>query len=139
MKFSVEQVTTNNRSKLSGPKELIMAAMAVIDSGNFKDVDRIYRVNFDTKTMHQELEGRTRNKELTGYDTLVLVDEYKNVNVLCMFVHMGANFCPVAIRFSDESPDETIITPIYKRHKFADKLSPSDIHSVFTRVESDLQ
>lgn len=73
-------------------------------------------------------------KGLTGHDTLLAAQVFKNDIQAMLFVDEGSDGLAVATRFKSDPESELIITPIYEKRAYEQKLDSMDINEIFNEL-----
>jgi hypothetical protein len=95
--------------------------------------NRLARIWFDDEGIFQ----RREDGGFTGFDTLIIGQQYKNDLRLELWIDEGVRGIPVAMAF--QSKGAVIINPIYHQTKYARKLSKDEIKEIFDYLFNNTQ
>ena len=112
---------------ISGPMSPVEFAREMVRQTDHK-INRLARVWLEGEDFMQEMEG----DGYTGYHLLILARQYSNDLWLSLWVDKGTGGIPVASAYaSDRNP---VVTPIYRKTRFARKLSDLQIKTIFNYI-----
>ena len=123
-KLRVQNLLKIDDEKVSGAMSPVLFAQEACKQLDIR-LSGLARVWFDNERTHQAID------ENTGYDTLVIMENYENARCLFMFIDGGSSGVPVGMMFNDS---DLVLTPIYKNHKNLVKPDPSEIKKVFQYI-----
>jgi hypothetical protein len=131
LKFSVQNLLSRKDGTVSGPMSPMLFAKEMAKSVGFK-YNRLARVWFDDERINQCKE----DGGLTGHDNLIIGAVYENDVWLSLWVDSGVGGMPVAMAYRADK--EVEITPVYRKAKYARKLTGQEIQEVFNLVFLDI-
>lgn len=122
--FRIQNLLESKGDKVSAPMSPMLFAQEMAEQTKTK-FNRLARVWFDDERIFQRREAGG----FTGFDTLIIGQQYNNDLKLSLWVDEGVSGLPIAMAF--QSDREVHLTPIYNRVKYARKLSEDEIKEIF--------
>jgi hypothetical protein len=132
LEFRIQNLLEIQGGTVSGPMSPMLFAKEMSAHTETK-FNRLARVWFDDEKIFQ----RREDGGFTGFDTLIIGQQYSNDLRLELWVDEGVGGMPVAIVF--QSVKEINISPIYHQAKYARKLSKDQIKEIFEYVFNNPQ
>lgn len=130
LKFRIQSLLSKKDGHISGAMSPMLFAKEMAQSIGVK-YNRLARIYCEDERINQHYE----DGGLTGHDTLIIGTIYSNDVWLSLWVDTGTGGMPVAMAFqSDNSID---YTEVYKKERYAKKLSEEDIKNIFSSIFSD--
>jgi len=127
--MKLQNLLYKKRGKIIGAMSPVLFAKEVCEKMGEK-FHGLCRVVFDDDLVHNSLRKRTY------YDTLVMLERFKNDNKLAMWIDTGTAGIPVAMML--ESNRELIVTPAYRNNKRIKQLSDDEIREIFNKIFDDM-
>lgn len=117
---------------LSGAMSPFLAAQEAAKQMDFR-IDGLCRVWFKDDRMHNWYESPGK-RDLTGCDTLIIKQKYRNGNCYFMIIDAGSKCIPVGIMFSVDQ--EVTMTEIYQNYEFGlPQLTEDQLRSIFNEAD----
>ena len=130
LKFRIQSLLSKKGGHISGPMSPMLFAKEMAQSVGFK-YNRLARVWCDDERINQKYE----DGGLTGHDTLIIGAIYENDVWLSLWVDTGTGGMPVSMAYQSDKDIE--FTPVYKKERYAKRLSEADVKKIFDGIFSD--
>lgn len=133
--FRFDNLLFDNMGIITGPMGPIATAEGLVKQGVIPRVDGLVRVGFDSNLMYQNLEGKGRDKELTGHGAYIVKFEHSTSQFYFFYIDLGARVLPIAIFDNHDSEDFSLeLTPIGENREFEEKLTEEQLEDMFAQA-----
>lgn len=130
LKFRLQGLLYKGKDgKITGAMSPVLFIKEMEQQAGF-NANGLVRVWFDDNEYNNWYEGGDKEKYLTGCDTVIALQKYRDgETLLMMFVDNGTSGTPVAMKFSKDN--DIVITEIYGKKHYERKLTTEQVREIF--------
>lgn len=131
MKITFQNLLHFKDDKVTGAMSPVMFGQQIERSQIIHKVTGLLRIHTPGERVNQKLEGKGREKDLTGHDTLLLVCHWENDEQYQIWIDTGTTGIPVASYFKSDSIHDVKLHPMYEKQAYLEKFTVEDVKDIF--------